>query len=531
MTAVLLALLASFPVRIAVLGDRTGSPDDTEFSIATRAILEMSPDLILSVGDFVEGYGDPGTAEEDWERILPTLRTLTDRFPFVYTPGNNDIWDCETARLWDRYTGTVPTRVEQVLGIRFVVWDSSIPDMLTLQHVTEIDSLTEGLSHREPWIFVTHKPFWFMSYQDSAAVAELKALFAERRPLAVVGGHIHLFAAQREDGILYVSAGPSGSAVPEPDPEAGDLTRLGWMTLWPDSVSYAVIDARGVYPETVNTGEEMDLAYRYRQELLRPRPLEQELESAILTLNPVEEVPRDLLIEIDPGSWDLQPLSFALEGFSSPQELVLTQNPSGSPYPSPVIAVSLLYGSRNRELSFEQPMQVLRRANAFRADVTLDGLASEGEYRLPAHGYFADFQGQPSPVPLTLFQAAVDGDRLSLYLEMTGSGDGSEDYAGFIMASGNGGFLWLKLFRDGSEDASILTEDGELIPWESGLETAVSASGDGWSAEISVDISMLALDDGHAGVHVYRSCEDGFGTWVYPIEFDTDTMGLIWIQP
>jgi hypothetical protein len=42
---------------------------------------------------------------------------------------------------------------------------------------------------------------------------------------------------------------------------------------------------------------------------------------------------------------------------------------------------------------------------------------------------------------------------------------------------------------------------------------------------------MLVLDDGHAGVHVYRSCDDGFGTWVYPIEFDTETMGRIWIQP
>lgn len=531
MTALLLALLASFPVRIVVMGDRTGSPDDNEFAIATQAILEMSPDLILSVGDFVEGYGDPETAETDWEHILPTLRTMTERIPFVYTPGNNDIWNSETAELWDRYTGTPPTRVEELLGISFVVWDSSIPDQLTLQHVMEIDSLTEGLSGREPWVFVTHKPFWFMSYQDSAAVAELKALFAERQPLAVVGGHIHLFAAQREDGVLYVSAGPSGSSVPEPDPMTGDLTQLGWMTLWPDSVSYAVIDARGVYPETINTGEEMDLAYRYRRELLRPRPLEQELESAIIVLNPVEEVPRDVQIEIEPGSWGLQPLSFLLEDFSSPQELVLTQNPSGSPYPSPVINVSLQYGSRDRELVFTHSMQVLRRANAFRAEVAVDGLASEGEYRPPEHGDFADFQGQPSTLPSTLFQAAADGDRLCLCLEMAGSSDQSEDYAGFILASVDGGYLWLKLFRDGSEDASILTVHGDLIPWETGVETAVTTDGDGWSAEVSVDTSMLALDDGHAGVHVYRSCDDGFGTWVYPIDFDTETMGRIWIQP
>ncbi|MEN8207728.1 MAG: hypothetical protein ABFR50_00605, partial [Candidatus Fermentibacteria bacterium] len=76
MSVVLLILLASFPVRIAVLGDRTGSPDDAEFEIAVNAILEMSPDIILSVGDFVEGDGDVETAVEDWENILPLLRKL-----------------------------------------------------------------------------------------------------------------------------------------------------------------------------------------------------------------------------------------------------------------------------------------------------------------------------------------------------------------------------------------------------------------------------------------------------------------------
>ncbi|MBN2588017.1 MAG: metallophosphoesterase [Candidatus Fermentibacteraceae bacterium] len=530
MSALLLALLVSFPVRIAILGDRTGSPDDAEFGIAVDAILEMSPDLVLSVGDFVEGNGDVETAARDWEHILPTLCKLTDRFPFVFTPGNNDIWNAETEALWERYTGTRPSRIEELLGIKFVVWDSSIPDMLTSELVAEIDEFTSDMNGEEPWIFITHKPFWFMSYQDSAAVRELMDLMEERMPLAVIGGHIHLFAAWRENGILYVSAGPSGSAVPDPDPETGDFTQLGWMTVWPDSVAYSVVDARGVYPETINTGEEMDLAYRYRRELLDPRPLEQELESAILRLTPVEEVPRAISLEIEPGSWGLQPLRLDLEELSEAEDLVFTQDPAGSPYPSPVISVRLQYGARDRELSFRKHWQVLRRANAFLSQVRMDGAASEGEYRLPVNTYFADFDGQPSSIPRTWFQAATDGERLFLVMEMTDCPGDSEDYAGFILAAPDNSYLWLRIFHDGSTEARTLSSRWELLPWEAGLETAVSAGDSSWCAEISVDTSILQLFDGHAGVHVYRSAGGSFGTWVYPVEFDSATMGRVWLQ-
>ncbi len=206
MSAILLILLASFPVRIAVLGDRTGRPDDIEFQVAVNAIMEMSPDIVLSVGDFVEGNGDVETAVEDWENILPVLQRLTTAFPFVYTPGNNDIWNGETAEYWRQYTGTEPSRVEEILGITFVVWDSSMEYGFTEENLEAIKGLIDRIDTDDPWIFVTHKPFWFMAWQDSAAVSDFKVMMEETGPLAVIGGHIHLFAAGRENGILYISA-------------------------------------------------------------------------------------------------------------------------------------------------------------------------------------------------------------------------------------------------------------------------------------------------------------------------------------
>ncbi|MBD3277740.1 MAG: hypothetical protein GF388_05520 [Candidatus Aegiribacteria sp.] len=525
----LLAILVSFPVRVAVLGDRTGGPDDVEFEIAVNAIVEMCPDVVLSVGDFVEGNGDVDTAVEDWERVMPVLERLTGRFPFVFTPGNNDIWNDETEEYWSEYTGTSPSRVEEAAGVHFAVWDSSIGGTLTasdLQSIRELVTEVDG----EPWIFVTHKPFWFMAYQDSAVIEEFRDLMEEHRPLAVVGGHIHLMAAERENGILYISAGPSGSSVPDPDPDTGDFTQLGWLTVWEDSAAFAALDARGVYPETLNTGEEMNLAYLYRQHLIRARPVEQELESSTVTLMPVEERQRTVHLEVESGSWDFQPESLQVELDEEPVELVFSQNPSGSPYPSPVINVSVSYGERDKELHFSYPLQVHRIANAFATETEIDGGRGPEEYRGGVHSDFADFSGDSADIPETGFQAASDGSRLQLFMQMEDVLEGDEDYAGFIFALPEDQFLWIKAHSDGSADQQRVLSSGELEEARNAAQVIIQNGEGVWSVELAVDTRMLELLDGHAGVHVYRSTGNDFGTWVYPIRFDRNSMGSIWLQ-
>lgn len=525
----ILILLVSFPVRIAVFGDRTGSPDDNEFEIAIDAIVEMSPDIVLSVGDFVEGNGDVETAHEDWDNILPLLERLTSRFPFVYTPGNNDIWNDQTENYWREYTGTEPSRIEEISGITFVVWDTSRDDCLSMDDLDLIENLIEEINTDNPWILVTHKPFWFMSYEDPDVVSDFKKLMTESGPLAVVGGHIHRFAADREDGVLYISAGPSGSAVWEPDPEHGKFTQFGWMTIWPDSAAYAVVDARGVYSETINTGEEMNLFYLYRNEMIAGRQLEMGMESTVLTLRPVEDRTRTIRLSINSGNWNLHPDSLEVELMEDPVEFHFTQSPEGSPYPSPVITIDMEYGSRNRELSFEYCWPVLRRANAFVMEPVLDGRVSIGEYRGVFQTDFANPEGQPSDLPGTGFRAATDENHLFLCMEMEGSSSISDDYAGFIFSSGET-FYWLKVWRDGTTEALIIPPEGEWEDWEEGYSIVVMTDDNYWCIEAAFKISLLDPEDDFAVMHLYRVIDDDYATWIYPLKFDASTMGRIWLE-
>ncbi len=525
----ILILMASFPVRIAVFGDRTGSPDDNEFEIAVDAIVEMSPDIVLSVGDFVEGNGDVATACEDWDNILPVLERLTSRFPFVYTPGNNDIWNDQTENYWREYTGTEPSRIEEISGITFVVWDTSRDDCLSMDDLDLIENLIKEIDTDNPWILVTHKPFWFMSYEDPDVVSDFKELMIETGPLAVIGGHIHSFAADREDGVLYISAGSSGSTVWEPDPEHGNFTQFGWMTIWPDSAAYAVVDARGVYSETINTGEEMNLFHLYRNEMIAGRQLETGLESTVLTLRPVEDRTRTIRLSINSGNWNLYPDTLDIELMEDPVELHFTQSPEGSPYPSPVISVNMEYGSRNREMSFEYFWPVLRRANAFIMEPVLDGTASMGEYRGVFQTDFANPEGQPSDLPGTGFRAATDTENLFICMQMRGNSSISDDYVGFIFNS-NDSFYWLRVWRDGTTKALIIPPEGDWEDWEEGYSIVIETEGTDWCVEAAFDIALLDPEEDFVGMHLYRVVDDDYATWIYPIEFDASTMGRIWLE-
>jgi Icc-related predicted phosphoesterase len=527
---ILLAVLVSWPLRIAVLGDRTGSPDDAEFEATVAAIEAMSPDVVLTVGDFVEGYGDAATALEDWATVRPFLERLESTAPVIWTPGNNDIWDGETMDMWMDQVGTEPSGMQRAGGVDFLVWDTSMSDCLDENMLSGLETLIGDLHPGSPWILVTHRPIWFMADQDSTVTGEFYELMDRVSPLAVVAGHIHVYASERRDGILYVSAGPSGTHVSDPDVDEGRFTQLGWMTVYPDSAAYAVIDSRGVYPGDLNTGSEQLTSWLYRSAMISCRPLDEAAESAVLTLDPVEGVDRTVAISVDPGCWRLSPDSLAVELGSESVEIAFELGHGSGFYPLPVLSVSLSYGDREKSLEFDYTWPARRSTEASFGFPVIDGSIGDTEYPLGWQSDFADLSGAPAGEAQVRFAAMASAEALSLFAEMPCPADGQAgddgDYLGLIVDS-SGGFYWLKTYRNGEVSSTRIDDDGIMREWSEGYTIAVSETDSGWSAEVALDRRATSLEGDRVGVHVYRVRGQDIGTWAWPLDWNRRTMGEI----
>src|SRR5207249_10812987 len=105
-----------------IVGDRTASPEWGLMPQAFREINQLSPDFVISVGDLIDGYGDKPTAiNQLWNEFDHEVAAL--KSPFVYVPGNHDIWSVISRGIYQSRYG--PTyRSFNFRGLHFVTLDT-----------------------------------------------------------------------------------------------------------------------------------------------------------------------------------------------------------------------------------------------------------------------------------------------------------------------------------------------------------------------------------------------------------------------
>src|SRR5882724_3853319 len=88
--AVASVALAQSPMRIAILGDRTGETQGNVYADIWKEVKAERPDFVLSIGDTIQGLND-GTAEEEWSAVERLVTPAWWRKLYL-APGNHDIW-------------------------------------------------------------------------------------------------------------------------------------------------------------------------------------------------------------------------------------------------------------------------------------------------------------------------------------------------------------------------------------------------------------------------------------------------------
>ncbi len=256
--------------QFAIFGDRTGGVPEG-LQVLEQAVVDtnlMDPDLVMTVGDLVQGYNQTPqwlNQKDEFQAIMNRLKM--DWFPVA---GNHDVY-------WQRQDPNKPPgqhekNYEQHFGplwysfkhknAGFLVLfsDEGNPETNekgfndpSLQQMSQrqLDFVKQALEHlkEQKHVFVfLHHPRWIGgNYEGSNWDQVHNTLVAAGNVSAVFAGHIHRMRYDgKRDGIEYYALATTGGNLSVDFPAAGFLHHFNVVTVHEDRFQVATIPVGGV---------------------------------------------------------------------------------------------------------------------------------------------------------------------------------------------------------------------------------------------------------------------------------------------
>lgn len=286
-----------------IYGDRTGGPPEG-VQVLAQAVADtnlLDPDLVMTVGDLVQGYNDRATWEKQMEEYRGIMNRL--RMPWFPVAGNHDIY-------W-RGEGRPPTEHEtdyekhfgplwywfEHKGCGFLVLfsdegdpgDSEVPrhfgdpaqqKFSPAQLAWLRQSLTE-MEHLQHIFVFMHHPRWAPDIYPGSNWDEVHRLLVENGKVsACFAGHIHKLRYDGvRDGIEYFALAATGGAIPGDYPQVGYLHHCNLVTVRPEGIRVSTLPVGAVIDPkryTVARGADLSLAMGMSPKILsRPIALDE----------------------------------------------------------------------------------------------------------------------------------------------------------------------------------------------------------------------------------------------------------------
>lgn len=412
--------LSKYPVRFAILGDRTGDHQEEVYEAIVAEVERMRPDLVMTVGDHIEGYiSDTVEMNKQWDEYFGIIKALT--MPIHFTPGNHDITSNAMEPTFRARVGE-PYHSFDYRGIHFVVLDNSRTENTSEVAEVQINWLKDDLAKNRNACYTVvflHKPFWYKTLGDGQPDA-LHEIFKANGVDAVFTGHFHTYFSAEFDGIQYTSIGSSGGDTEEsPD---GLLYQFGWVTVDGAGVHAVPIKKDAVLPWNVQTLADARASSTVKSfgiSFAQPLKLTDELTLAdgVVTVrvhNPIVNTEwSDTLRWNAPQGWTITPSVYPFTlGADSTITSQFTIRPADTLYPLPTISTRLPYGE-GRSTKVSRDLEVARTAYCPKATgkVVIDGQLTEACWARPVTALFNN-DGAPSTQDPTMFYFAYDKDDL-----------------------------------------------------------------------------------------------------------------------
>jgi len=267
----------------AIFSDLTGGERPDIFEVAVAQLRLLRPELIVSVGDLIEG-GTTDRAElaREWDSF--DQRAGRARAPVFRVGGNHDLthpvmWDVWEERYGRRYyhfiyknvlflvldtEDNTPQEQERIYAIQEQAMEVVNKQGWGVFDSTPYGQLTERVSGRigpeqaayfrrviaeNPqvrWTFVLmHKPAWERPDEENFVTVE--AALAHR-PYTVFYGHVHAYLHETRNGRDYIRLGTTGGVQNPARSMAIDHVSL--VTVSADGVDIANLRMSGIFDKT-----------------------------------------------------------------------------------------------------------------------------------------------------------------------------------------------------------------------------------------------------------------------------------------
>ncbi len=549
------------PVRIAIIGDRTGGHQPGVYEQIVEEVARLRPDFIMTVGDMIEGYvEDSAQLAEQWEEYRQVISPLV--APIHFTPGNHELFSHLGEQAYRENVGRTYYSFN-FDRVHIVVLDNArydSPNQMPKEQLAWLEKDLKTFKNSVYTLVFMHKPFWYETIVHNRPDT-LHSLFKQYGVDAVFSGHFHEYFSVEYQGIKYTSLGSSGGDMDV------DFGSVGYHFL------YATIDRRDIHIAPVKMGsvqswDVMTVADRKVYEGLRNRGLtfgrpipvteDQKIPSTIVEYtidNSLGNYPvYDTLTWSGAPDWHFSPRTQIVSVPPHEQRTyAVTVSAKRASFPPPSAQVAFRY-SKDNTVTIRESIPLARVAACMHAASAplVDGFLSEDIWRHPETNYY-DPSGGKSQVEPTEVYFAYDDQNLYLaarcreskpelmFVKADERDDAMnlEDCLGFFIAPPSGLTEAYQIYfnPDGIAFDQRFERDAEGymhgdMGWNGEYLIKTQRYEDGWTLEAAIPLSTFGAwiaqgDTWRVNFRRKQARLTKSADWQTPVEYDPSTFGLL----